>query len=821
MATRPSKWWRDKSVLAVWTGLALSSLFCAQGCGHTRDHRTNLIVWGVTLGPNDKGQADVFREFERQNPDIHVQTLMMGSGGMNPQKLMTAIVGKVPPDVVYQDRFTLADWAARGAFEPLDPLIARDQGRDPRTPTADQYYPETWDEASYKGKVYGIPWMADDRIFVWNRALFREKARALRSAGLDPDRAPRTWSELLAYSRVLTEKNPDGTLKRAGFIPNFGNAWFAMYATLNDARLLSPDGKACTLDSSAAREALEFMKKCYDVLGGAENADRYQSTFRGEGNDAFFTGQVAMKIDGDWALGGIARYAPRLDFGSGPPPVPDDRFHRRGRFQDVASVWTSWTGGYAYCIPHGARHQEAAWKFIKWVTSYEARMLEGRQQDALNRTRGQMTFPRLTAQVRATDQSLKDFMPKNPALAEAVKWHFRLLPVSKVRPVSFAGKVLWDEENTAADRALHGKATVDAALATASQNVQRILDEVNDEDRYPVANLAPATATGLLGVVLGGVLLIARKHSGGLGKLGRKEALWGYLFVAPWVVGFLVLTAGPMVVSMVLAFTQSNVLEPSRWVGWKNFNEVAVQDRAVLIQSFTNAFYIAGIGVPLGLVTGLSVALLLNAVRRGAALFRTLYYLPAVVPGIATVVLWMWILSPDPRMGLANAAWNVTVGPWFDIPSPGWLSSEAWAKPALILMGLWGAGSGFIVWLAGLKGVPNELYEAAQIDGARPAQQFWSVTLPQLSPLVFFNAATGFIGAIQIFDPVYVAANVPGTVASDRLTVPVYQLFTNAFGYFRMGYASALAWIIFLVILAVTGVQFLLARRFVHYEVDS
>jgi multiple sugar transport system permease protein len=271
----------------------------------------------------------------------------------------------------------------------------------------------------------------------------------------------------------------------------------------------------------------------------------------------------------------------------------------------------------------------------------------------------------------------------------------------------------------------------------------------------------------------------------------------------------------------VLSFTQYNVLQEARWVGLKNFNDVAVQDQALLVKAFTNAFYIAGIGVPLGIVTGLAIALLLNTAIRGIAVFRTLFYLPSIVPGIASIVLWMWILSPDPKLGLLNGIWNATLSIWFGIPTPGWLGAEAWAKPALILMGLGGVGGGVIIWLAGLKGIPNELYEASAIDGAKPGQQFWSVTLPQLSPLVFFNVVTGFIGALQIFDPVYVATSGYGTGPNDSLLVPVYYLFTNAFSYFRMGYASALAWVVFFVVLAITGVQFLFAKRFVHYEVDT
>lgn len=772
-----------------------------------------LIVWGVTLGPNDKGQTDVVREFERRHPGLKVETLMMGSGGMNPQKLMTAIAGGQPPDVVYQDRFTLADWASRGAFMPLDDLIVR----SPDFKVSD-YYSSVWAEACFEGKVYGVPWMADTRILTWNRAVFREKAVELRSAGLDPGRAPRTWSELLAYSKVLTEKNPDGTLRRAGFIPNFGNAWFTMYAALNSAQLMSPDGRTCTLDCPEAIEALEFVRSCYEVLGGAENSDRFATTFRGEENDAFFTGQVAMKIDGDWALAGIARYAPKLDFGAVPPPVPDDRFAKHGRFASIKHTWTTWAGGFAWSIPRGAQRVEDAWEFIKFVNSFEGRMMEVRHQDDLNRARGQMTFPRITAHKPTNLASLRDFLPKNANLAAAVKLHSELLDMAVTRPVSFAGKVLWDESNRATDAVLHGELSSQEALALARQAVQRVLDDREVTNSRPIADLVTPTVIGTLGVVVALILIATRARGAFKGRRARQEAWAGHLFAAPWTIGFVILSLGPLVSSAVVSFTQWNILQSPRWVGAKNYQDLFGPDSATLGKAFYNVFYLAGIGLPLGLVTGLSIALLLHSLNRSKGFFQSLVYMPSIVPGVATVVMWLWILHPDPKIGLANSLWSATVGDWFHLPSPGWIAAEDWAKPTLVLMGLGGAGSGIVIWLAGLRGVPKELYEAAALDGAGPWRQFSIVTLPHLAPLLFFNSVTGFIGVLQTFDAVFISSGGNSAGPNDSLLVPVFHLFQNAFNYFRMGYASALAWIIFAVVMVVTAIQFLVARRYVTEE---
>ena len=164
--------------------------------------------------------------------------------------------------------------------------------------------------------------------------------------------------------------------------------------------------------------------------------------------------------------------------------------------------------------------------------------------------------------------------------------------------------------------------------------------------------------------------------------------------------------------------------------------------------------YLGGVGVPLGLVTGLATAMLLNACVRGLRYYRTLFYLPNVVPGIASIILWLWILNADPQRGIMNWVWSHTITVWFGTPHPAWIVSEHWAKPALITMGLWGAAGGMILWLAGLKGIPSQLYEAANIDGASPMKQFWNITVPQLSPLIFFQTVIGGIGVLQTFDSV-------------------------------------------------------------------
>lgn len=798
----------------------LAGLLLLTACSIAQEKpKRDLVIWGVNIGPESKGTEDLIREFERRHPEIRVRVLAMGAGGMNPQKLMTSIVGNVAPDVIAQDRFSVADWASRGAFRPLDDLMARDKD-DPLTPRKSQYYDAPWAEGTYEGKVYGIPTGADNRILYYNRDLFAAKAADLRAAGLDPNRAPRTWSEVLAYSKVLTEFNPDGTLKCAGFMPNFGNSWLYMYAFQMNAEFMSKDGRKCTINQPDVTKALQFMVDGYDLVGGYEKAKAFESGFLGKENDAFIIGKVAMKIDGDWILDGLSRYAPNLNFGVAPPPVPDDRFYKRGKFAHEKETYVTWVGGFCYAIPKGARNVQDGWEFLKWATSTEGRMVEMRGQAAFSKSRGRQYIPRQLGSREANEAAFKTFKPRDPNSAAALSLHVAMAEHSRIRPATFVGQVLWNEHAKAIETACYHKMSPQATLDQAQATVQRELDAFYDRNQYPLVDLTIATkiGVGLLVFILGAAIFWFSRLK--MGKLARHEALWAYIFVSPWIIGFFIWILGPMLASLYFSFLQYDVLNEARWVGMKNYADMVGVDRPSVLKALGNAAYLAAFGVPLSLSTGLAIALLLNLATRGMRFYRTFFYMPAIVPGIASAVLWTWVLTPDPGKGLINSFWQKTISQWMHLPPPAWLQSADWSKNALIVMGLWGAGSGMVLWLAGLKGVPTSLYEASSLDGASPTKQFWAVTFPQLSPIIFFNMVMGFIGAMQEFDRMYVMKPPSdGSVGpDDSMLTPVFLLFKNGFDFFKMGYASSLAWGIFAIILLLTFTQFRLSKRWVHYE---
>jgi multiple sugar transport system permease protein len=283
-----------------------------------------------------------------------------------------------------------------------------------------------------------------------------------------------------------------------------------------------------------------------------------------------------------------------------------------------------------------------------------------------------------------------------------------------------------------------------------------------------------------------------------------------YLFISPWLIGFILFWAGPIVASFVLSFTDWNLLSSPHWVGLANYSKMA-SDKFFAIAMVNTLYY--GIGsVILGVTVAFLLALLLNQKVYGQAMFRTIFYLPSVVSGIAVALLWLNIFNPD--FGLLN---QILSKLGVQNP-PGWLVSTQWAMPALIMMSVWSAGGSMVIYLAGLQSIPEHLYEAAAIDGAGRWSKFWVITVPMMSPVIFFNLITGFIASLQAFVQILVMTD--GGPANATLVYGLY-LYRNAFRLFQMGYASALSWALFIVIIGVTVIQFALAGRWVYYEGET
>ncbi|MGQ9629425.1 MAG: carbohydrate ABC transporter permease [bacterium] len=292
-----------------------------------------------------------------------------------------------------------------------------------------------------------------------------------------------------------------------------------------------------------------------------------------------------------------------------------------------------------------------------------------------------------------------------------------------------------------------------------------------------------------------------------LSRIVQSERIAGFVCASPGFFGLIAFTLGPIIAALFFSFTEYDVIRPPTFVGLENYREMLTGDE-LFWKTLGNTAFITATGVPLSMISGLLLALILNNDIRGMALYRTVFFLPSVVPVVANAVLWLWLFNT--QYGLINITLRA-----LRLPAPPWLTSEQWSKPAIVIMRLWATGQGMIIYLAGLKNIPSQFYEAAEIDGAGIWAKFRHITLPMLTPTLFFTSTMGIIAHFQVFTEAYVMTQ--GGPADSTLFY-VYYLYSSAFGWFKMGYACAMAWILFIVILIVTLIQFRMARYWVTYE---
>jgi len=286
----------------------------------------------------------------------------------------------------------------------------------------------------------------------------------------------------------------------------------------------------------------------------------------------------------------------------------------------------------------------------------------------------------------------------------------------------------------------------------------------------------------------------------------RRRDLTGWLFALPAVIGLVAFTVYPFVASFYLSFCDYDIFTSPRWVGLANYHTMFTRD-PLFWKSLQNVLYYTVFAVPLGIAFGVILALLLDARIRGLSVYRTIYFLPSIVPVVATSVLWMWLLNP--RIGLVNTLLRLA-----GVEGPNWLADPEWSKPSLILMSIWAAGGTMIIYLAGLKDIPISLYEAAMVDGANTWRRLRHITLPMLTPVIFFNLVMGLIGAFQYFTQAFIMT---GGGPLDSTLFYSLHLFFQAFQYLKMGYASAMAWFLFVIVVCITAVVFKTQGRWVHY----
>ncbi|MCX7046017.1 MAG: extracellular solute-binding protein [Candidatus Sumerlaeota bacterium] len=617
-----------------------------------------------------------------------------------------------------------------------------------------------------------------------------------------------------------------GLLTSVGYLPMFGNSWLYMYGWLFGGEFMKSDGVECNLDSIEIVRALQWSTDAYDCLGGYEAANVFRVAAESGGVstilDPFLTGKVAMKIDGDWILQSTLTFKPDMDFEVSNPPLPEARLK-------AGCKPVSWMGGWAFALPAAGKAQsdkvrlEGAWKLLQWLVSFEGLKMQAEYDASLARAKGQTFFPRLHPDTKVLAWYRERFLSPDsnipPTIVTAFDKFASLLPYSRYRPVTPVGQRLWTEHVRSTEKALNHVAHPYESLNYGKLQVQIHLERALHPPAGPLVPWGVVIGFYIAAIlaIAAGLVIVQERRRRLFG--GRRQAWFeGFVCASPWLTGFLIFGAGPIVFSIIISFSHYDVLNPARFIGLKNYADLlgshldpVTQQKTwndpLLWKSLGNTLFMV-LGVPLGIAAGLALALLLDAKVRGLHVYRTIYYLPAIVPAVATFILWLSILSPS--TGILNQVLRA-IG--FDHP-PNWLQNPAWSKPALILMGLWSVGGGMIIWLAGLKDIPETLYEAAAIDGANRVQRFIHVTLPMLSPYILFNMVMGLIGVFQIFEAAFIMTD--GGPADSTLFF-AYKLFNEAFRFLNMGVASAMAWFLFILVLAITLFQLWLSKKWVHY----
>lgn len=296
----------------------------------------------------------------------------------------------------------------------------------------------------------------------------------------------------------------------------------------------------------------------------------------------------------------------------------------------------------------------------------------------------------------------------------------------------------------------------------------------------------------------------------GIRRRRRKAIAVGLLFTAPWTVGFLLFKAYPIVMSFYYSLTEYNLFSLPEWVGLDNYRQLFADEK--FYKSLYNTMYLVVFGLLPHLAFALAMALLLNMNVKGQSLYRTIYFLPTLVPAVAASLLWLWLLNA--KYGLVNDLLSM-----IGIVGPNWLVDPDWTKPAIVLMGFWGTGTTTVMYLAALQDVPRSLYEAAEIDGAGSWRKFWSITLPSISPVTLFQIIIGLIGTFQFFTEGLIFAEAAQSVGGPENSLLFYAiyLYQVAFSFLKMGYASAMAWMLFLVVMALTLIVYKTSARWVYY----
>jgi ABC-type sugar transport system permease subunit/ABC-type glycerol-3-phosphate transport system substrate-binding protein len=737
--------------------------------------RVRVVYWEKWTGFEKDAMQAVVDDFNRAQDGVFVEYVSVSDIRA---KTLIATAGGDPPDLAGLQDEWLDDFADKNALVPLDDFV-------PGTSiVAERYLPVYWDMVHYRGHLWALPTAPVIGALHWNKDLFRE-------AGLDPEKPPRTIAELDDYAKRLTRRNPaTGRLEVMGFLPSEPGHWPQIWGYFFGGTLWDGQGRL-TFDGPDNVRAYEWVQRYAREYGPAE-LQTLRSSFGAvaSAQNPFLSGKVAMALQGIWMANFIATYNPKMHWGAAPFPAEGEQ-----------SEPIALANADVLVIPRGARHPREAFAFVAYIA----------QQGPLEKL----------CIGQSKNSPLADVSPE--FYAQHKNPYIRMFQALAKSPntVHFPNLSVWQqyrfEAYNAFERIWLLQATPAEALGEATSRAQRAWDRererrarADESAPSPWIGRAPFFLVAAIAAIV--VFLGKREHEKTqrvvAGKSARANAslVKGLLFVSPWIGGLAVFVLYPIASSVVLSFCDYSVLTDARFVGLMNYQDLLSDE--LFWTALKNTAYYAAFALPLGLMTAFFWAFVLSSNVRGAGLYRTFVFLPSLTPLVASAMVWLWILNA--QFGILNHVLSfVTFGLVHHVP---WLKEARYAMPSLIFMSLWSVGHTVVIMLAAMQEVPTSLYEAADIDGATLFQKMRHVTVPMISPVLYFNTILGIIGVVQVFATPFIMTKGGPTRSTYFYAMYLYE---NAFVFLRMGYACAMAWILFLVILGLTG----LALRFARSEV--
>lgn len=756
-----------------------------------------IMHWGSP--EEDQINEKLAKAFEAQHPDVRIERINAGNN-FRP-KLKTMMAAGTPPDLFYLTTDLLPDFATMGLVSPVDNQVAEDRAKPGNEAYYADIYPILLKYFSYdvkkqeagEGKLFGLPKDSTTILMYINKDLFQKAGVPIPYDGW-------TWTEFESACKKITALT--GT---AGFE---GRKIFGANLDTGDGALRmmmwrfggdyfnGTNYRDVLLDEPGAQETLKYIRRLRldeQTVYNATGIDK-------DGGQEFFNGNIGMYGPvGRWL---VPRYKAIKPFDPASPKPTDFTWdvvplpHNPGIRPRSLLYTTAWG------ISPKTKHPKEAFELMKFLCGPDGAKMQSELGLAIPPTRTMANSPTFLSPPGLPAHHAKVFLDEMDRVE-----------VAQTPKEAEWSRILGDQI----------KASIQLGDVSTEQNAKEIeaawLAELasplrqKEWGKFPWRPVVMVTAAAL--VTLATALFVkARREK--LGAIDRRNERAGFLFIAPWLIGFFCFALGPMILSLLLSMSQWSAMTPvgeARWVGIANFKQIVETDPA-FVKSIQVTLYFVILSVPVTQIAALAVALLMNQGVRGIGIFRTIYFVPTVVSGVALSVLWLQIFNND--YGLLNTALR-PIAAWLGTTPPDWFGRDAarWAIPAFVIMGLWGVGGGMIIYLAGLKGIPTSLYEAATIDGAGPGRRFWNVTLPMLSPLLFYNLVMGIIGSFQVFTQAYVMT---GAGPNNATLFYVLQLFRQAFEFHNMGYASALAWILFVICLGLTLVVFAGGKKLVYYE---